>query len=73
MVAAVLARTWAPEALKAGDGKGSRSLPTGTECSLGSRGLWSSSGIGKGTCGFFRDSWKGGVSTIWWSREEGYT
>ena len=47
---------------------------TGTGCSLGSRGLWSSNGIGKGTCGLFRDSWrKGGVSTILWLREENYT
>ena len=67
------------EDLGSGDAEGTRwkrvtESPTGTGCSLGSRGLWSSSGIGKGTCGFFRDSWrKGGVSTILWLREENYT
>ena len=60
------------EDLGSGDAEGTRwkrvtESPTGTGCSLGSRGLWSSSGIGKGTCGFFRDSWrKGGVSAISW-------
>ena len=53
-----------------GDAEGTRwrrvtRSSTGTGCSLGSRGLWSSNGIGTGTRGFFGESWrKGGVSAV---------